>query len=280
MTTFAAWLKANNYRESTLKSSLAYSKLLERTFVNNDLLPDSGRPTASRILTYVGMEREHDYANVFVSWLQNNGVNPTNRLPKAKPKRRLLEARSMQDAEWKLLKAAVSNSKLPEDQVLYVVLATGLRIGDVLRTPTKELDKSLATGVIDVERKGGSFIPVPIAGLEGPIRTLVASMKKERALTVASFICDVNTSPLAGECAYKRVSRRLAALCESVGVSGRRNLHRLRRTVAVRALKRTKDIVEVQQMLGHTNVTSTQRYTDEIRVDDVAETRRKVLEDD
>lgn len=278
--TFSTWLKANNFQPSTTKAALRGVKQMAACHASGRRLPNSCLYNAKRILLYVEQVENHEFDSNFVDYLQTQGIKKTTRLPKAKPRRRLLEARSIDDLEWKALRAAFSHGTTREDEVLYLVLASGLRVGDMLRTPRSELNKALTGGVLEVERKGGTFVPVPIRGLENQLRALYAKMKKADSSNVAEYVCPSNDSALAGECAYKRLSRHLKKVAEAVGVTGRKHIHRLRRTLAVRGLKRTKDLIAVQQMLGLSSVTSAQRYTDEIREDDVAEIRRSVHEDD
>lgn len=274
----ASWLETNNYQETTRANTLRGLALARRCHAEDRGLPASARYAVQRALTYheaVGAESELDEG--FVGWARGQGAEKVARLPKPKPKRRKYEARSMVEAQWRGLRAALGKGKTDEDRVLYATLITGLRIGDVLRTPREVIARGLKSGVLDIERKGGTFVQVPIEGIEAPWQALLERMRADKAGTVAALVCPDNPSPVAGQCAYKRCQRHLELVCAAVGVDGRHNLHRLRRTMAVQALKSTKDIVAVQQLLGHASVTSTQRYLDEIRVDDVARTRKAVL---
>jgi site-specific recombinase XerD len=75
---------------------------------------------------------------------------------------------------------------------------------------------------------------------------------------------------LAGEAAYKQIDTRLKQVAREAGLTERVHLHRLRRTVAVRALAQTNDIAAVQQMLGHRSIQTTARYVDEARPEALA----------
>ena len=94
---------------------------------------------------------------------------------------------------------------------------------------------------------------------------------------VASYVCDrPGCSPIAGEAAYQRVNRHLKALGDELGLPAPVHLHRLRRTLAVQALRTTKDMTIVQQLLGHASLSSTERYVDEVRTDAVGRLQKKL----
>jgi integrase len=192
-----------------------------------------------------------------MQWAVAQGASEVKALPKAKPKRRLREAKSFDDGDWKRLRATLKTSNDDCDRVLYVILMTGLRVGDVLRTPRSEIDKALRTQILEVERKGGTFVQVPIAGLEDAWTALRDEMRRIRAPTVAAFICPTNPSPEAGDAAYKALSRRLLDLGRELGVTGRIHIHRFRRTIAVRGLAVTADTGAVQQLLSRNHHSST-----------------------
>ena len=119
-------------------------------------------------------------------------------------------------------------------------------------------------------------MPKPIAGAEDAWERLRPMLGAGYG-NVATWVCSRgNGSPEAGQGAYKAVSRQLSTLAGMAGVSGRVHLHRLRRTVAVRALRATKDVGAVQQLLGHSHPATTHKYLDEAREDDVAELQRQL----
>lgn len=280
MTTFKTWLEANHYRESTVKLSLRNVVCAHQAFHEARELPASCRYSMQRVIMYhtsAGSRSEYD--DSFIQWAREQGAGEVKSLPKPKPKRRTREARSMSDGDWKALRSNLAESNDRCDLVINAVFVTGLRIGDVLRTPRSEIGKALKGGVLEVERKGGTFIQVPIGGIELAWERLHKAMTQTKSETVAAFVCAKHPSPLAGDAAYKRCDRRIKVLGKSLSIEGRTHLHRLRRTMAVRGLQRTKDLVQVKQLLGVSAVATVERYTDELRLDDVAETRRRIHEE-
>jgi site-specific recombinase XerC len=272
MTTLIDWLKNNHYRESTQRATLQGLAAAQAAFAESRALPDSAKPSASRVLAYARANpkaRELDKA--FVAWLNQQGLEQLTRLPKAAPKARVRQAISLDQNRWFRLHDALEKSAVPEDMVLFVVLRTGLRIGDVLRTPISTIERGLKNGVMDLERKGGRFKPVPIGDNEDAWRNLLKAAKKRGSTNVAHFLCRENASPLPGNCAYQRANRRIKFFQQRLRCSDSLHLHRLRRTIAVAALRETGgDLIKVQQMLGQEAISSTQRYTDELQVEGIA----------
>jgi len=192
-------------------------------------------------------------------------------------KRRKLEAKSFAEADLKSLSVYLEDHTSPEDRVLRVLLDTGLRIGDVLRLTKKTLAEGLQSGIITVQVKGGHMIYKPVTGAEEAWEQLYTGLIASKYQSVAKLVCPEGSgSTRAGGCAYQRVNRHFKDLGERLNISGRLHLHRLRRTFAVDALRYTQDITAVQQALGHRNISTTQQYTDELRIDDVAELQKNM----
>jgi integrase/recombinase XerC len=272
--TFQEWLIASNYRKSTVRQTMAALKRARTANELGNALPKNCTYDAQRVLAFYFKKGASDAEGItddFANWLQSQGVEAVEHTPRAVPKRRKRIARSLDTQRWMKLRAGLEASKEREDLVLLVIFRTGLRIGDVLRTPRAEIAKGLRLRVIEIERKGGYFVQVPMGSNYEAWERLYAPMKKtEAAETVAGFLCPENDSALPGDCAYKRVFRRLKFWEKKLRCEESLHPHRLRRTLAVAALRKTGDIVKVQQLLNHKNITSTQQYTDELREDDVS----------
>lgn len=280
--TFQEWLLASNYRPSTVRHTTAALRRAKTAFDVGQPLPKSCEYDAQRILAfYFAKGATDDITDEFVAWLQSQGIEAVENTPRAQPKRRKRIARSLDVERWHKLRALLEASDEREDMVLLVVLRTGLRIGDVLRTPRAEIAKGLKANVIEIERKGGYFVPVPLGSNKPAWEQLYERMHKAvGAENVAGFICPENDSPLPGDCAYQRCNRRLKFYEKELRCEDSLHLHRLRRTLAVAALRKTGDIQKVQQMMNHKSITSTQQYTDELRQDDVSELLSDIHGDD
>jgi integrase len=284
MSRFESWLRSRNYRTSTIRQTLTQARTGYALWLADPdaAIPDGTRPGLRRAATYLETMGE---APDFARWLEEQGIVGGMRPMAAKPTGRKLEARAFSEADYRTICAACEQPARqadPEVHVLRVLARTGLRVGDVLRVPLDNLQQGLegaaegGPGVLPIERKGGSWVQIPILGALDAWSELY-----DRAASfdnVAGYVSGgVSHSPESGDIPYTRTRRYFEALCANEGVAGRAHLHRLRRTVAVRALRATDgDLIGVQQLLGHKSIASTQRYVDEIDAERVAAIQRKI----
>lgn len=276
---FKAWLLSHHYRLTTVKDTVRAIDRVATTFEETGEVP-SDRNAKTAIARWLAFkaERRETRGALYEACL-GAGTVPLapDRLPKEKPARRKLEARSFEETNWVTLTNAVQGSSDRRDQVLWAISTTGLRIGDVLRVDLGTLQSGLSTGELQLERKGGTFIPVPL-GIPEPWQALYDGMTHtEGGLSprnVAEYVAPGFPNPEADGAAYKRVARRFKAIGRKHSLPGRVHLHRLRRTVAVNALNATGDIVAVKDMLGQKSVNTTMRYVDEARSGKVKELQR------
>jgi integrase len=179
-------------------------------------------------------------------------------------KERVYEARSIEDAKWGELCAAVERDPSLAARVIEVITYTGLRIGDMLRLRRVDLERAVRFGIaIPLEVKGGKVRQIPPRGAVHAWTRLLAAWPPEFA-TLAEAVCPSgNPSPRAGGCAYRVVRDKLIEIGARVLPGSRVHLHRLRRTLAVQALRETGgDIFKVSELLGNTPQTA-MKYVDE-----------------
>lgn len=278
------WLRKRDYRKGTIRLTLRQAK---QTYAQFQANPNSAVHPATiislkRVLAYC---EDCNDAPTFVTWLREQGIDRLTGSATTTHKARKKPAVSFGDPDYQTIcKACLSPERArdPEAIVLYVMARTGLRIGDVLRVQVANLEHSIegarnrTSGVLPIEKKGGDWIRIPILGALDAWESLADHARDYD--TIAGMVTEGDSdSPEAGEAAYTRVRRYLERMGKELGLNGRIHLHRLRRTVAVRALKATSgDLIGVQQLLGHKAVTSTQRYVDEIDAERVADIQRKL----
>jgi integrase len=275
---FKQWLERNHYRAATIKSTLRDMRRIREYWSEEgelEELPESVYASLRRYATYI---EEMGIEGDFAAFVRRQDVGTIERKPKAKPRRRVHEAKAFDPDDMRRLVAVLQGSEDPRDQVLLVLSTTGLRIGDVLRATRDVIRDGLRAGVIQIERKGGTFQQVPL-GVREPWDALYEGMKRDKAkpVNVAEYVAKGNPDPEASSgAAYPRVKRRLQFWGRELPLQGRVHLHRLRRTMAVYALRTTQDTSAVQQMLGHASINSTMKYLDEVRTEDVSALQKKL----
>jgi integrase len=272
------WMARRHYREGTIRQTESKAVLVHTAWEADPKarIPDAYKGPLGRFVAYAEQTEQHA---AFCAWLAEQGIHAPSSTPREKPKRRKLEAVSFDQGDYDKLCDAFEVGTEPADRVLRVIAATGLRVGDVLRIPTEVLAAGLAQdgkGLLSLEKKGGNTITMPIEGARDAWQDLYENLADDEAESVASWLTD-NPSPEAGDPAYKCVYRHFQKVAATLGIKGRVHPHRLRRTMATRALTATdRDLVTVAQLMGHSTIATTQRYVDELDAVRVADVQRKV----
>jgi site-specific recombinase XerC len=192
------------------------------------------------------------------------------------------EARSIPQDEFAALYGVVADGEDIEDVCLQVMMTTGLRIHDLLGVTVDAVRRGARTGTIELDAKGGKFRRLPWAGAKESWDRLLDELppddtRYQNLTTVADILTgQSDTSTRAGSAAYKRVTRQLTKHVTALGLQDRFHLHRLRRTVAIEALRATGDIMAVKELLGHESITTTSGYLDEARSEEVGALQRKI----
>jgi integrase len=278
---FGQWLTEQGYQPTTITSSLRDARHLCGRLEEGGELHPRLRTVAFRISHFLketagpglgGAERLSEALG------QLQAESPVGRLKRRRGRRQRV-ARSLSDPDWRTLCGTIRADESPEARVLDVMASTGLRVGDVLRLSRRRLGEGLRTGRVLMIVKGGDERELHVAGAPDAWTGLGEAFEGTGAPTVARLVSpEGNGDPEAGGAAYKRLARKLHELTAEAGIAERVNLHRLRRTVGVQALRLTEDVPAVAQLLGHRSTATTMGYLDEARPERVAELQRKVAE--
>lgn len=300
---FVAFLRKRDYAEQTVKQTAQRAVRLEKmreTGMPPPALPPHWRTHLLRIMAgsehdeltisaklgtfAIGCLRELDAKRA--GQRMGHGLRGGRR-----PKQRAKVAQSVPDEAWvKLLRWLEAPKEDAEAGIAAAVLCleaeTGLRVGDVLRIPVRDLDAGMEVGRIELEQKGGGRRVLYVAGAGEAwkrlqrgcgVAQLAAAFHKRRITNVASCMCPSDDVSSSG-CAYKRCERLLKQAQKELGLD-RLHTHRLRRTMAVQALRLTGDVHAVGEALGHTpGSKATHTYLDEARPERVAELTKQVRE--
>ena len=276
---FEAWLKREGYARSTIHGTLKGAvRLLDDP---HSELPAYTRSVAKRMLAYADAA-DATWGTEIDAKLQqltapvDEGLSRMQKRKRNRTKRQKL-AQSYPDGAWKKLYAEVRADKTPAGAVLHVMMATGLRIADVLRLNRQRFTAARTTGRLRLVQKGQGERVLRLDGAPKSWGHLHRAWEGNGAETIAHLVSPGGDgSPLAGAAAYQAVKRRLKKHHRMLKLPGRAHLHRLRRTVGVQALRVTEDIPAVQQLLGHASWKTTMGYLDEARPDDVATLQKKL----
>jgi integrase len=286
----AAWLRAQGYREASVLKAVSD---LRSYIAQPDLATNPSSEQRQR-----DYRRAWDFALAFLALTEKAtdeilsaklGVPAPPRVfakprtgPRLLRRKRQMPAISHADAEWKVLRAAIKADKTVAARVLEVCADTGLRIGDVLRVEQKELRSGMtrADGVFTIIVKGGKPVFTSVETAPEAWQRLLGAMKDaSHAARAVSHDCDPH-APSSHSPAYKACDRKLKHLAEACGTTGRAHMHRFRRTVVVRMIKRGVSLETVAKIVHHSSSRTTAGYGDEAMPGIGAAALRQIREED
>ena len=149
------------------------------------------------------------------------------------------------DEESKLFKTSAPHLR----PILTLALHTGMRLGEILGLTWGQVD--FKKGLIRVERtKSGLCRLIPINTV------LYADLRAIKGQSNSAFLFRnaMTEKPLGS------VKTAFKAACRRAGIIGLR-FHDLRHTFASRLIEHGADLITVKELLGHSSVKITERYT-------------------
>lgn len=283
---YQSWLESRDYRPATVRASVRGIEALRKQY-------DAG------VSTQVLAQNFHSYQYLrrYSAWLSQTGTAPTDAfdrdallyapdgvpLAPRRDRHRKQPAVSVRPDDWGRLVGALQEDDSIEGRALYAMACSALRVGDLLGIERRAVEDAIKNGTLVLVQKGGHRRELPIADADGTPTTdawqrlLDVWPDAPLTQTLAGWISPESPwGARGGGAAYQRLRRHLKAMAERLGVHGRIYHHRLRRTVAVRALNTTKDSRLVKDLLGHKSPNSTEYYLDELRAVELAELQQRL----
>jgi len=144
--------------------------------------------------------------------------------------------------------------RLRDQAILELLYSSGLRVSELVGLNSNQLDLEL--GIVRVMGKGRKERIVPV-GMKA-IESLKAYMKSEECRREMNPIF-INAS--GGRLTARSVGRLIKKYSRHSGIFRKVSPHSLRHTFATHLLDAGADIREIQEMLGHSSLSTTQRYT-------------------
>ena len=204
----------------------------------------------------------------FFHFLVAEGIikdDPTFTLDSPKVKKRLPKAISLSEIE-KILRAPADETG-PKSQrdlaLLEMLYASGMRVTELVSLNVSDItfdDSQTSTGSVRVRGKRASKDRrVPLAGQV--LNTLNTYIKNARE----QLVHDPNEDALFLNNRGQRLTRQglwliIKHYVESVGISSQVTPHTLRHSFAAHKLSQGKSLQDIQKLLGHANISTTQVY--------------------
>ena len=200
------------------------------------------------------------------------GSDPTTGLPAPKSPRRPPQPLSVDDC-WTLAEHEGLNStdsetparrraRLRDRAIVELLYGAGLRVGELVGLDVRDVD--LRRGDVRVLGKGGKERVVPLPGEAR--EALVSWLDERRRPGVLSEPLFVSQRPRS-DGSWRRLGARdvrriLERRARAGGLFDRVHPHKLRHSYATHLLDMGADLREIQELLGHASLSTTQKYTD------------------
>lgn len=179
--------------------------------------------------------------------------NPAKNVATPKAEKPLPTALTVDEA-FRLMESPMEKEQLRDRAILELLYSSGLRVSELVGLDGNHLDQEL--GIVKVMGKGRKerIVPVGKKAMEA-LKTYL----EDRGHLEANAPVFVNTR--GGRLTSRSVGRLVKKYTRHSGVFRKISPHSLRHTFATHLLDAGADIREIQEMLGHASLSTTQRYT-------------------
>jgi len=163
------------------------------------------------------------------------------------------------EEEWPAPRAR--EEKALRDRALVELLyGAGLRVGEVAGLDVRDVD--LHRGDVRVRGKGGKERVVPLpAATRDALGSYLAIRRSPGLLAQPLFTALRPRRDGPRRLGVRDMRRILRARARRAGVSGRVHPHRMRHSYATHLLDMGADLREIQELLGHASLVTTEKYT-------------------
>ena len=146
------------------------------------------------------------------------------------------------------------NKRFRDRAILELLYSSGLRVSELVGLNTNQIELDL--GIVKVMGKGRKerIVPVGVKAIE-----VLKAYLEERGMLKGDEPIFVNS--LGGRLTARSVGRLIKKYSRHSGIFRKVSPHSLRHTFATHLLDAGADIREIQEMLGHSSLSTTQRYT-------------------
>lgn len=228
--------------------------------VDTDVVNDFKQYLASKGLSASSVSRTLSSMRSLFQFLVSNGIcdnNPAKAVHNDKVEKKELMVLTSKEVETLLSQPDVTDIKGMRDKAMLEILyATGIKVSELIGLQLDDFNIQLSfirCGNGDKER----FIPIyPIAA-----KAVSTYIEKARKL----FVFDNREKALFVNVTGERMTRQgfwkiLKAYAVSAGIKKTITPHTLRHSFAAHLLENGADIHDIQLILGHSDIASTQRY--------------------
>ena len=179
--------------------------------------------------------------------------NPAKNVSTPKIEKSLPTALTVDEA-FRLMESPAEKSRLRDRAILELLYSSGIRVGELVGLNMNQLDLDL--GIVKVMGKGRKERIVPV-GMKA-VEALKAYLTERGDLEEQE---PVFLNLRGKRLTARSVGRLVKKYTRRSGIFRKISPHSLRHTFATHLLDAGADIREIQEMLGHVSLSTTQRYT-------------------
>lgn len=197
----------------------------------------------------------------FLKFLKKNGQGPDVDLPSIKGVRKpkiLPKALPLEELTALLNAPDLSKPEGLRDRALMeLVYGAGLRISEAVELRIEELDLDSAAFRVTGKRGKTRWLPIPRFTMTWIEKYLQEGRPKLVKSAMAELFVSTRGKKMSRQNAYMSLQKHVQA----AGIERKVSPHTLRHTYAVHLLKGGADLRAVQELLGHSSISTTQIYT-------------------
>jgi len=194
-------------------------------------------------------------------------LDPTAGIPVPRKPKTLPNPLPVDDCEM-LIEGADTGPSVERDQrrrlrdraLVELLYGAGLRVGEASSLDVRDLD--LQRGDVRVMGKGGKerVVPLPAAAREALAKYL--DFRRAPGILAEPLFPSLRSlGSQARRLGPRDIRRILKARARRVGIADRVHPHRLRHSYATHLLDMGADLREIQELLGHASLSTTEKYT-------------------
>jgi integrase/recombinase XerC len=150
---------------------------------------------------------------------------------------------------------------LRDSAILEVLYSTGLRVGELVALDMERLD--LDSRLVKVLGKGRKerLLPIGRKAISAIREYLGCTEKKRKKAGYSKTYGPVFLNYRGGRLSTRSVNRLVKRYARKCGIQAKISPHSLRHTFATHLLDGGADLRSIQELLGHVNLSTTQKYT-------------------
>jgi integrase/recombinase XerD len=207
------------------------------------------------------MMRRTSSLRSLLKFLKRNGRGPDVELPSARGVRRpkrLPKALTVEELASLLGAPDVSKPEGLRDRALMeIVYGAGLRVSEAVELRMEELDLDTAAFRVTGKRGKTRWLPLP----RFTIPWIEAYLRDSRPKLLKKPMAEVFVGTRGGKLSRQNAYMGLQKHARTAGIKKKLSPHVLRHTYAVHLLQGGADLRAVQELLGHSSISTTQVYT-------------------